>query len=545
MKYIVRNTTFFFAVWLLGNMFFSGCVKEEFTLSKLDTSLDLNPALATPLGYFDFRLDENLQTSDNAVIALNPDRIISLNYFGEIISESASSLFQFNPISEEFSSPNYTGSDVDLSIASYESETSFSAPLFLTNTGSRAELDRIILSSGMLSISSIELPDARGEIVIEIPELKLKGESFRIQINQGDERIIENIDGYSLGLSHTENRNNLIEVNISVSYPQQNSILYATKPLVGFHFDINIDQWEKIYGYLGSERIDFGRTSFSTDINDNFAGGDFYFLDPELSFKTFNSFSIPIALGLPEISALTKEDGTILVRGPGIPVPPKYFHPSYPEPENISEGAEDSLLIRSDNSNLRDITTSTPQSINFQVEFLSNPEGVNKENVVHSDSKFSTRVELKLPFHGRAKLLKVKDTLSMNFSELDFPVDDIVNQVIFKLYYENSFPAEIDLQLYLADHEMVVRDTLFDSFVRVQAADPTEDFTENPDFVSGQVEGYLQGDKLEDIRATRYIIGEALLSTPESHENVKIFDNQNLFLNMGIVFDISTSIEDF
>ncbi|MFW5877918.1 MAG: hypothetical protein ACOCUP_02270, partial [bacterium] len=371
------------------------------------------------------------------------------------------------------------------------------------------------------------------------------GKSFEMILTPGENRIFSNINGYSLELVHEESRKNLIEVEISLNFPQQNNILFATLPLINFSFEIELEEWEKIFGYLGSENIDFGRINFSTDIQDNFPGGEFYSVEPALNFKTSNSFSIPMALGISEIIAQTTNAGAIRVTGPGVPTPPDYFYPAYPHPEKMPEEARDSMTIDSENSNLEEVTTSSPESMSYHVEFLTNPDGISYENVIHNESKFSTRVELQLPFHGRAKSLTVMDTMDIDFSNLNVPSDNAIKQVIFKIYYENSFPAEIDLQLYLADENLLITDTVFNSAAKVRAAEPSDVFIEDPEFVSGELEASMPWEKLPNVRAARYIIGEALMSTNKDYEQVKIFDNQSLFLNMGIVFDISTSIEDF
>lgn len=544
MRYFIRNTRIIYIGFVII-LIFTACVKEEFSLSKLDTSVDLDPALATPLGYFDFRMDENLQTSENAIISSNPNRIVSLNYFGEIISEPAGDLFSFEPVNESYSIPNPSGGIIDLSKGSYMLEISDRVPFFMSNSGGDAELDSLLLASGIVRISEVEFPDAIGQASIVIPGLKLDGESFEVELNPHNDFVMTEINGYTLELTSEEERKNLIDVEIRINYPRQGGILFASLPLVSFDFQIIAQEWEIIYGYLGQENIDFGRVSFSTDLKENFPGGEFYSIDPRLTFKISNSYNIPLAMGLSNIVAQTEESGEILLTGDGIPEPPNYFYPAYPKASLRLEEAKDSFIINSDNSNLEEITTSSPIRIDYGVEFLTNPGDAISQNIIFSESKYTTRVELQLPFHGRAKLLSVKDTMTFDFSRLNFPVDEMINQVIFKLYYENSFPAQIDLQLYLADENMEITDTLFNSYTRVKAAEPVDKFIQDPDFVSGELEAYLPGDNLQNIRNARFIIGEALLSTNKDYDIVRIYDNQNLFLNMGIVFDIRTSIEDF
>ncbi len=541
----MENIRGLLTLWFVMLFLFSACVKEEFSLSKLDTTLNLDPALATPIGYFDFKIKENLQTSENAYISSNSDRIVSLYYCGEIVSEPARKLFSFDPVNESLSIPNPKRGIIDLSKDSYQFEILARIPFFLSNSGANAELDSIVLSSGILRISEIVFPEAIGQVRIVIPGLKLNGKSFQVDLNSYDNFIFSEINEYTLGLTSEEERKNLIDVKIYFDFPRQPNILFASIPLLSFDFQIIAQEWETIYGYLGRDTFDFGRVSFSTNIKENFPGGEFYSIKPTLTFKTHNSYAVPLAMRLSNIIAQTEESGEILLMGEGIPEPPNYFFPAYPEAPMNLEVARDSFVINTANSNLDEITTSSPTRIDYGVEFFINPENRKVNNIVFSESSFLTKVELQLPFHGSAKLLSVKDTMRFDFSQLNIPVDEMIDQVIFKLYYENTFPAEIDLQLYLADENLEVTDTLFKSVKKVKPAKPVDDFLEEYDFVSGEMEAFLSGTELQKIRDTRFIIGEALLSTNENYNVVKIFDNQYLFLNIGIVFDIMTSIEDF
>jgi hypothetical protein len=198
-----------------------------------------------------------------------------------------------------------------------------------------------------------------------------------------------------------------------------------------------------------------------------------------------------------------------------------------------------------DNSNLKELMASQPQRIAYRAIFSTNP-GIEKEpNVIYNDSRFTTQVDLNLPFYGRADSLTVRDTLSINFSEIDIPVEEAIDEAIFKLYYENSYPADILLQLYLADENFIITDTLFHTFTLVNGAAPSEFYSENPDFVAGELETSIPGDDIDNVRQARYIFGEALLTTVGSRDDVRVFENQSLFLRLAVIFDISTNIEDF
>jgi hypothetical protein len=206
--------------------------------------------------------------------------------------------------------------------------------------------------------------------------------------------------------------------------------------------------------------------------------------------------------------------------------------------------ASDSLIIHAGNSNLDDILSSYPSEISAQVGLLTNPGNNRQTNIIFPESKLSTRLELELPFYGTAESLLVRDTMNIDFSSMEFPKDDIIKNVIFKLYYENSFPADIELRLYLADINLQVTDTLFES-AKILATTPSDIYVEYPSYISGEVEDILSGERVPIVKNAKYFIAEVYISTKESDGNVKIFDNQHLFFSLGIIFDIHTNIEDF
>jgi hypothetical protein len=522
----------------------SACVKEEFSINKLDTSFDLKPAVATPIGYFDFKMDNIIEPTDNAKIILNEERVVTLSYSGEVSIDEAGYLFRFEPVSESFSLPNPTNGVIDLFSGYYQTSFTYQLPLFLSNSGGSSELDSIQFSMLGIAISNIQFPPAIGEIEIEIPGLKANGEPYRVTLIPGMENHLADIQDYSLELSHNSDAKNLIDVDIRVFYPRQNKILFATRPLVEFDFNINFRRWNAIYGYLGNEAINFQQKSIQTDFDENFPDGEFYFQDPRLRFKVINSYDIPIGLAITPISVTTRDLGVLQLSGSGVPLPSEYFYPAYPDNSNGLLEAHDSLIFTGENSNLKEITSSKPEMISFRAFIEINPEDEKLQNIIYSNSEFYTRVDLQLPFFGRAELLTIKDTLAIDFSSISIPVEELIQNIIFKLYYENSYPADIDLKLYLADQEMVVFDTLLVKSSLIRGAKPMEKYSENPVYTTGEVEESLPGSQINDLRRTRFMIGVARLNTVDNRDDAKIFENQNLYMKLAVIFDISANIED-
>jgi hypothetical protein len=440
---------------------------------------------------------------------------------------------------------NPTGGVIDLFSNPYQDTIHFQLPLFLSNGGGTSELDSIVPALAHLGISGVRFDHGYGKLRITIPGLKRGNQSFQTLLTPGSEDTLIDISSYQLELTNLPDRKNLIDVRIDVFFPKQQNILFVTPPMAQFGFEIAVDEWEIIYGYIGQGSIEFQPAFFNTDFDRKFPDGDFYFAEPQLKFRSINSFGIPLGMGFSPITAQTGIAGMIELTGPGVPTPPDYFYPSWPRVGSEEPEAGDSLVIDYQNSNLKEIISAEPERIDYQLVFITNPGEEKQQNMVRSSDYFYSQVDLELPFHGKASELSLKDTLAINLSDQNIPLDEDVRNVIFKLYYENYFPADIHLQLYLANEFMVITDTLFESFSEIKGTEPTASREEDPVFVSGEVQTSLPGTRIEDIKNARYLIGEARLTTVGERDDVKIFDNQHLFMSLGVILDIKTTLEDF
>src|SRR4030043_502673 len=101
-------------------LFFSSCIKEEFDPKKLNTDFVINPAVAAPLGYIHYDLDEILNESNRAwEITIGPDSLVYLEYEAEVFSQTASELLQFSEIIHTGSIMNNSKYELDLGLIDY------------------------------------------------------------------------------------------------------------------------------------------------------------------------------------------------------------------------------------------------------------------------------------------------------------------------------------------------------------------------------------------------------------------------------------------
>ena len=73
---------------LLICMALSSCIKEEFNADHLDPTLQINPGVAVPIGWANYRMEEILlDTLNPDALVIGDDGFISLVYTQELNSE--------------------------------------------------------------------------------------------------------------------------------------------------------------------------------------------------------------------------------------------------------------------------------------------------------------------------------------------------------------------------------------------------------------------------------------------------------------------------
>jgi len=533
-----------FRILLLGILVVStgiqSCVKEEISVEKLDTGFELNPALATPLIYFNLGMERLQPDHGNPLVISNGNRIISLKYLSKVESSPAGELIGFDPVYAGLSLINLPGQEVSLEENFYSVTHEFLLPL-VNNGWEGMVLDSMVIRSARIDLSRLNSQFPGTEIEITMPGLRKNGSGFILSILPDSPAQQIELDNYSLVLSGDELRNNLIEFNVRIISDDPEIFAESEDVIASFNFNLTISAWDVLYGYAGKGIFTFGPESFQTSFSDIFTDGNVYFKEPVLKLITGNSFSLPLAIEIPEAGALTGM-GQIFLSGEGVPKAPDYFYPDYPAGNSV---VWDSLLIARENSNLVEIISSFPEEIFYTIRVQANPGEVKERNAIYSNSSFSANLNLELPFIGSADAIVLTDTMELNIDNISIPAEDDLNELRFKLYYENSFPADIRLHVYLANEANEVTDTLFGGEDLIIGPPAADQYSEDPAYTSGELQTTIPGSRVDAILGSRYLIGKAVLSTSGQNADVTFFDNQSLFLQLGVVFDITKEVDDF
>jgi hypothetical protein len=135
------------------------------------------------------------------------------------------------------------------------------------------------------------------------------------------------------------------------------------------------------------------------------------------------------------------------VRGPHLP--------------NVGQTVSTPIILNQNNSNIRPFISSLPDEIRFNMEVLVNKNGnpALRNNFATDLSAINAYLDIEVPFDGVTDQLHLQDTVDINVSDATLPKN--ITDGRLKLIGSNQFPFEARVQVYFADVQGVIFDSLF------------------------------------------------------------------------------------
>ncbi len=523
----------------------SSCIKEEFKAEQLSTNLQINPGIATPIGWARYQMDEILYDS------LNPDELyIDENGFMFLIysmdpfsvrADEIIDIQNLQPTGPSIDNPFGVTTDLDLLPEAYTFDTIVSVNLPIEGTTESA-IDSILVRYGemTLSVSAPDYPEMiwSARILIDgVPD-------WQATLDDIDNSVTDTLEGITLPLDNTVPNSNALRFNIIVT-------LWDTLAVIepGPILDINISlmdlDYSAIYGYLGSFDINIGPETFDLDFINDMAGGSFTFADPRLTINFQNSFGLPIHMDLADLYA-TEIGGNphfITPTGGGS------FQKDLLYPVIGEEGSlvADSLVINKDNSNLAEVLSEPLSTFNFHAIGTANPNGPPGNNFILDNSILTVSTDLVLPLEGMSDTISIADTLHFVFREyFDNPPEEI-QRLIFSVTYVTQFPVDVKTQAIFLDENTDPLDYLFvpgEELIIPGAeldgngvAIPSEPLT---------IEVELTREQINNIADCHYIkvIGEVITSG-NGIDPVRFYDFYFFDTDIAVIAELKLNSDDF
>lgn len=530
---IRKNKYLILLVLLSASLLMNSCYKKRFSTDKLAGG-EWNPEVAAPLIKSNLTMADIIKNSSEEWKEY-PDGLLSLIYRQKVASSFGDSIVEIPDQSID------TSLSVTLPSAMIPGDsTSLLFNVFSKIVGSNNELiDSIFVKHGTLDFEITTDLNHDAKVQIIIPDLTKYGVTFyqtvKIPSAGGSTHTIKvsfPLNLYTAVFQHPNGNDNKIQeyLKVLVNFgPFANNSPYKLDIKQG----ISNLTYYYANGYFGQYNFSIDKKTLGISLFDNATVDEIYLEDPKLHLKFYNSFGIPAEVNMDEFyverNGITKDFISTLL-------------PTMPIGASTTMGVFDTTIYTFDknNSNIIDLFAFQPKKVAFKETFLTNPAGIQAHNFIMDTSKIYLDAEVEMPMYGRALNFTMTDSADFSLEK-----DDGVISADLRFNLDNYFPAEAYVQIYLADSQNVILDSLlsYDQKVLVPAVvgPPPEYRTSQP--LNQTTVVSLKGDRLKNFWNTDRIIFKATLSTSEQGQKVvKIYSDYSIDIRLAVKLNYLTEI---
>lgn len=438
---------------ILGVVLFStySCTDDYFDFDKFKID-PLKPEIAIPLINSSLTpRDIFLAKETPDIITTNNDGLLTIVYETGGYRINTADLFTLQDQSYNESVALTATEIAALPIQGTISRTYTTSYNFDNPSGVR--LDSMLTKSGLLKINLNSDLQHGGLIKVSFPTFVNNGSplSFELPLDyNGSTPVLgnstTNLDNYTISIDNSTGNQIPVTYEITINY-SGNSI--SPQDSIRLSIESENLQFKSFFGYAGQQTISFPEDSLPLALFQGAIGGSFYVAEPKLSINTVNGFGIPIDVQFNKFDANTVNSGTFPIQLPQNPV-------SLNAPTTPGDSARTSIVLDANNSNIDNVVSALPKEFIFDFTALLNPGGDLGQNFVIDNIGSSVSLQFELPLVGTVSNYVLIDTL-----DFDFDNTQLLDAAIFRTNIKNGFPVDADLQIYFADANARILDSLF------------------------------------------------------------------------------------
>jgi hypothetical protein len=550
-KYVFRFSTFrerncwlvafivtIFLTWALPS-----CNKDDFDFSEM-TKPNWSPTWNMPLIHSNLTLRDILKKGNNIFIEDPVTHMLTLEYSAHLFSKSAQEYMVIpdqRNMKVESTTLNILVPPGDSSVYQISSPYSFSP----AKPGQR--LDSIFVKSALIDINITSQINHTSKVLIKIPNAVKNGKMFEslialpyLNVLPVRKTVQLDFSGYKFVFINTPGHVNEITVEADINVfgdGNPNNSPYTFTALC----DLTNIKFSKIFGFLGQYEYPLSDTLFLNLFKNNILGS-IQLKEIDMFLKTSNSIGMPLNLEFLDLLAYSSKNPphTVNIADPSSGFPNPIVVPS-PDIYHVGTVKDTTFQFGENNSNIIPAINMSPEYIYFNVNGKSNPANNPAfENFIFDTSRFTVDLKVMLPLFGAINGFYIEDTV-----KFDFNIPDQASMLDFKVRTENHFPLDAEIQIYFADQNYKILDSLFsgnDHHIIVAAAvGPAPDYRviENP-----PIEPFtfspnpFYAEDLERMKSVRFMMIRAKLSTYKQ-DLVKIYADYKLDVKLAAKLTIN------
>jgi hypothetical protein len=262
--------------------------------------------------------------------------------------------------------------------------------------------------------------------------------------------------------------------------------------------------------------------------NNSYGSASFTLVDPKVKVIISNSYGVPIQAGFSRFDSWNPQAATQII--PFVGAPPSIPIKS-PNINQIGQMAVDSFQLTKANSNIVPVINNTPKYVIYELNSTSNPQGKVGQNFVLDSSRFKVDMEIELPLYGTAKNFTLQDTLDMEFESVEN-----VETFLFRVYINNGFPVDMDVQAYFADSNNVILDSLISPYQMLIPSGIVSPVTDRVVSATERItDCSFSADRVKKIEKTKRIIIKGSANTYNGgSKNIKIYADDKMDIRIGV-----------
>lgn len=327
--------------------------------------------------------------------------------------------------------------------------------------GESQRIDSLFVKSALITLNTNSYINHNATIKVKIPGAIKNGvvftENFSHIYNNSLPIIgskVLDFGGYTLVLDNRPGHINELAVTIELRVAGDNNPNLSPYTFI---LDANMSsvKFSRAFGYFGQFDFPFN-DSITFNIFRNNIHGYFHMEDIRLNVTTTNSMGMPLSINFNKLEAKSKVNAPYKVEINDNPSFPNPIYIPGPDIYHIGQVADTTYTFGPGNSKIVDAINLSPQTILFDINGVSNPENdPTVKNYLYDTCKFTVDLKVEMPLFGSLSGFWLQDTLNYEMKD----IDDI-ETIEFKVNTINHFPIDVEFQVYFADNNYNIIDSL-------------------------------------------------------------------------------------
>lgn len=491
---------------------------EEIGDVELDST---NGSYAIPVLHTKASLKQVIERlGDSTYVSIGPDDLITLTYKGKVSSKTSGQLFEV-----------FQAQSVPFVLTDTITAIPYSPP-------GEISIDFALLKAGTLymAFQSYHMDDVN--VKVTIPEMTKNGlpfeQNFFVDFNGFIPQTVINtfpLEGYKL-------QSNNDSIFIKYEAIRSNGM---RDTLTNFFMQINDLQFGYAEGYWGNEVLNIDRDTIEIDFFRNWTQGNVYFEKPVIRVNVESSFGFPVGSIVNVANVISSNGTTLSLESPFVDNSINFNYPSIAE---AGQTKRTSFEFTKDNSNIRQILSSQPVAIDYDIDAIANPESdPTIRGFITDTSEFKIEVEVDLPIHGHASNFIANETFDFDFCDIvnrtQLVTCDKISSAAFRIATENEMPINVEMQYFVADENGTIIDSLLTTAQSVLTA-AIADSDGNVTTPSKKItDARIPLERINDPSRIKKLITRANFSTYQhTTQSVKVLSAQSVDVRMGLKIDL-------